>query len=156
MPRLHSGAAFDRPEITKLSPIHEIVWQQPQETKLSDMYKNSTTSINNSTHTPEFKQKIVVESQTSPIKQTSPQVSRPDTELLLESQTRSTPVHCPNDSKTQQHRIQRNETDIATPDGGDDNISLPKIATSENEERLVSDDITDEIYMPLSSTIVLK
>ena len=41
-------------------------------------------------------------------------------------------------------------------DNGDDNISPPKITTSEIEQRLVSDDFTNEIYMPLSSTIVLK
>ena len=39
---------------------------------------------------------------------------------------------------------------------GDDNISPPKIATSQIEERLVRDDLTNELYMPLSYTIVLK
>ena len=32
----------------------------------------------------------------------------------------------------------------------------PKITTSQIEERLVRDDFTNELYMPLSSTIVLK
>ena len=77
-------------------------------------------------------------------------------ESLLENQTRSTPVQCPNDSKKQQHEIQRNETDMTTYDSGDVNISLPKIKMSQIEERLVTDDITNELYMPLSSTIVLK
>ena len=71
MPRLHSGAAIDKLETTKLPPIPEVVWQQSQEFYLSDMYKNSTTNIKNSTHTPEFKQKNDVESQTSPINETS-------------------------------------------------------------------------------------
>ena len=39
---------------------------------------------------------------------------------------------------------------------GDDNISLPKIANSHIEEQIVRDDITNEFYMPISSTIVLK
>ena len=39
---------------------------------------------------------------------------------------------------------------------GDDNISHPEITTSQIEERLVRDDITKELYIPLSSTIVLK
>ena len=39
---------------------------------------------------------------------------------------------------------------------GDDNISPPAITISQIEERLVRDDSTNEIYMPLSSTIVLK
>ena len=45
---------------------------------------------------------------------------------------------------------------MTTYDNGDDNISPPEITTSQIEERLVRDDITNELYMPLSSTIVLK
>ena len=92
MPPLHSGAAIDRLETTKLPPITEVIWQQPQETQIVDMYKNSTRNINNSTHAPELKRKNVVESQTSPIRENSPQVSGPDTETPLENQARSTPV----------------------------------------------------------------
>ena len=76
MPRLHSGASIDRPETTKLPPIPEVVWQQPQETQLIVIYRNSTTNNNNSTHTSDFKRKNDVELQTWPIKETSPQVSR--------------------------------------------------------------------------------
>ena len=90
------------------------------------------------------------------MKETSSQVSGSDTESLLENQTRSTPVQCPNDSKTQQNEIKRDETDLTTFGNGDDNISPPKITTSPIEERLVRDDITNELYMPLSSTIALK
>ena len=45
---------------------------------------------------------------------------------------------------------------METYDNGDDNICSPKIATSQIEERLVRDDITNELYMPRSSTSVLK
>ena len=45
---------------------------------------------------------------------------------------------------------------MTTNDKRDDNISHPKITFSQNEEGLVRDDTTDELYMPLSSTIVLK
>ena len=45
---------------------------------------------------------------------------------------------------------------IIANDNGDDNISPPKITNSQIEEQLVRDDITNELYMPLSSTIVLK
>ena len=45
---------------------------------------------------------------------------------------------------------------MTTHDSGDDNISPPKITTSQFEERHVRDEITNELYMPLSSTIVLK
>ena len=41
-------------------------------------------------------------------------------------------------------------------DKGDDNTSFPEKTTSQTEERLVREDITNELYMPLSSTIVLK
>ena len=41
MPRLHSGAAIDRSETTKLPQTPEVVWQQPQETHLIDIHKES-------------------------------------------------------------------------------------------------------------------
>ena len=46
--------------------------------------------------------------------------------------------------------------DLTTYGNGDDNFFPPEITTSHNEERLVRDDITNELYMSLSSTIVLK
>ena len=45
---------------------------------------------------------------------------------------------------------------MTTCDNGDDNISPPVITISQIEERLLRDDSTNELYMPLSSTIVLK
>ena len=45
---------------------------------------------------------------------------------------------------------------MTTHDSGDDNIPPPKITTSQNQERLERDDVTNELYMSLSSTIVLK
>ena len=75
MPRRHSGAANDRPETTKLPPIPEVVWQQPQETHLTNIHKTSTTEINENTHIPESKQRNDVQSQMSPMKETSPQLS---------------------------------------------------------------------------------
>ena len=41
-------------------------------------------------------------------------------------------------------------------DNANDSISSLKITTSQIEERLVRDDITNELYMPLSSTNFLK
>ena len=156
MPRPHSGAAIDRPEITHLTlpPIPEVVWQQSQETQLTNIHKDLNNETHKDTHTP--KQKNDLEAQTSPIKETSSQVSGSDTELLLESQTRSIPEQCPNESKKQQNEIQRDETDLTTYGNGDDNISPPGITALQIEERIVRHDITNELYMPLSSTIVLK
>ena len=130
-----------------LPPIPEVVWQQPQETHLIDIQNKSTNNI---------QRKNDVEAQTSPIKETSSQVSGSDTELFLENQTRNTPVQCPNDSKKQRHELQQNEIDMTTHGTGDDNMPPPKKTTSQIEEQLVRDDNTNELYMPLSSTIVLK
>ena len=105
---------------------------------------------------PESKQRNNVESQTSPIKETPSQVSGSDTESLLQNQTRSALVQCPNDSNKRQDEIQRNETDMTAKHSGDDIMSPPEIIASQIEERLVGDDATNELYMPLSSTIVLK
>ena len=156
MPRLHSGAATDRPEVNHLTlpRIPEVVWQEPQETHLTNIHNDLTNKTHKDTHTP--KQKNDVEAQTSPIKKTSSQKSGSDTESPLENQTRSIPVQCPDDSNKQQNEIQRNEIGLTTYDSGDDNISPPEITTSQIQEHLVRDDITNDLYMPLSSTIVLK
>ena len=74
----------------------------------------------------------------------------------MENQTGSTPVQCLNDSKTRQFEIQRNETDMTANDSGDDNNSPPKKTTSQIKKRFVRDKTTNELKMPLSSTIVLK
>ena len=156
MPRLHSGAATDRPEATHLTfpLIPVVVWQQPQETYLTNIDNDLTNKTHKHTHTP--KQKNDVEAQTSPIKETSSQEPGSNTEPLLETQTRSIPVQCPNDSNKQQTEIQRNEIGLTTYGNGDDNISPPQITTSQIHEQLVRDENTNELYMPLSSTIVLK
>ena len=105
---------------------------------------------------PERKQKNDVESQTSPMKETLPQVSVSSTEPRLGNQTRSELVPSLNDAKKPNSEIQRNEIDMMTCDNGDDNLSPPVITISQIEERLVRDETTNELYMPLSSTIVLK
>ena len=113
-----------------------------------------TNETHKQTHT--HKQKNDVEAQTSPTKETSSQVTGSDTESLLENQTRSIPIECLNDPNNQQNEIQRNEIGLTTYGNGDDNISPPEITTSQIQEQLVRDDITNELHMPLSSTIVLK
>ena len=105
---------------------------------------------------PETKQRNDVESQTSPMKETSSQVSGSGTETLPENQTGNTPGQSLNDSKEPQFEIQRHEMNITANDNGNDNIPPYKKTTSQNEEQLVRDDITNELYLPLSSTIVLK
>ena len=156
MPCLYSGVATDRPKVTHLTlpPIPEVVWQQPQETPLTTFHNDFTNETHRDTHMP--KQRNDVEAKTSPIKETSSQVSGSDTKSSLDNQTRSIPVQCPNVSNKQQNEIQRNEIGLKTYGNGDDTISPPEITTSQIQEQLVRDDITNEFYMPLSSTIVLK
>ena len=145
MPRLHSEAATDKPEETHLTlpPIPEVVWQQPQETYLNKIHNDLTNQTHTQTHM--SKQKNDVGAQRSPIKETSFQVSGSDTESLLENQTRSIPVQCPNDSNNQQIEIQRNEIRFTTYANGDDNISPPEVTTSQIQEQLVRNDITNEL-----------
>ena len=45
---------------------------------------------------------------------------------------------------------------MTTYDSGNNNISPPKATTSKIEERLVRNDITNDLYMPLSSTNFLE
>ena len=99
VPSLHSGAAINSLKSTQLPPIPEINWKQSQETHVVNIHENSTTETPKITHTPELKQRIDIESHTSPIRETSPQVIGSDTEPLLENPTRSTPVQCLNDSQ---------------------------------------------------------
>ena len=72
MPRPHSGAATDRPEITHLTlpPIPEVVWQQPKETHVTNIHKTLATETQTNTQMPESKKRSDVELQTSPMKET--------------------------------------------------------------------------------------
>ena len=81
----------------------------------------------------------------SPMKETSPQVSGSRTETFLRNQIGSTLVHSLNDSKKRQSEIQRPEMSMTAKDNGDDNISPPKITTSQIDEKLVRDDINNEL-----------
>ena len=156
MPRLPSESATDRPEVTHsiLPPIPEVVWQQPQENHENNIHNDLTNEIQNDIHTPE--QKNDVEAQTSPMKETSPQKSGSDRESLLENQTRRLPVQCLDDTNKQQNETQQHQLGLTAYDNGDDKIFPPEITTSQVQEQLVRDENTDELYMPLSSTIVLK
>ena len=105
---------------------------------------------------PKDRQRNDIESQTSPMKETSSLVSGSSTEPLLGKQTDTTPLQSLNDSKKPQSEIQRQDLNITANDNLDENISPLKLTNSQIEEQPVMDDITNELYMPLSSTIVLK
>ena len=105
---------------------------------------------------PNLNREVMWNHKRRPIKQNLPQVSVSSTEPLLGNQTRSALVPSLNDSTKPSSEIQRNEINMTTCDSGDDNISPPAITDSQIEEKLLRDDMTNELYMPLSSTIVLK
>ena len=151
-----SGAASDSPQTTKLPSIPEFVWQQPQENLSKNINENSPVQTQKKNDTSDFRQRNVIESQNSPKRQTSPKVSGSTAEPFLENQTGSTPVQCLGDSKKRQLENQWIETDITVIHSGDDNFSPPKKTTSKIKKRLVKDEITNELYMPLISTIGLK
>ena len=90
------------------------------------------------------------------MKETSSQVSVSSTEPLPGNQTGGTQGQSLNDSEKPTSESGRNEIDMTTYDIGDDNISPPAKTISQIEEHFVRDDITNELYLPLSSTIVLK
>ena len=151
MPRLHSGAACDRPEtneISKLPPIPEFVWQQRTEI-VTDQF-NSTNTNNHSTL------KTDVASQTTPLKGTQPQKYVETTEQSSGNQTGKEPVlflSCPKDSSTDNQNAEQHIT--TTPDK---EMTTPPLTTATPliEEGLVKDEQTNELYLPLTSTVVLK
>ena len=90
------------------------------------------------------------------MKENSPQTSGSITEPFLQNQSESTPVKNLNDSKKRQSEIQRHERSMIATDNGDVNISPPKITNSRIEEQLARDEITNDLYMPLTCTTDLK
>ena len=130
--------------------------QEPQDTHINNIHKTSGTETHKNTHMPEFRPKNEVESQKSAMHETSPQVSGPSTEPLPGKQTVSTPVRSLNYSKKRQYEIQRRGMKITANDNGDGKTCPPKVTNSQIEEKLVGDDITNDLHMPLSSLIDLK
>ena len=155
-PRHHSGAACDRPEtneISKLPPIHELVWQQPTETITNQDNLTNTNSDPKKHYTQE---KSSVASQTPPTKGTQPLNYVVTTEQPSGNQTGNEPVlflHCSKNCSTD---IQNTEQHVKTTLNGDTTNPPLTTATPLVEERLVRDEQTIEVYLPLTSTKVLK
>ena len=154
-PRLHSGAACDRPEIIEipqLPPIPEVVRQQPTET-ITKVNQNNT---NNDTIIHYTQEKTTVASQTSPPKGTQPQNYVATTEHLPGNQRRNEQVAFLNCSKNCPNDIQNTQQHVMTTFTGDTTIPPLTTTTSQIEEGLVRVTQTDEVYLPLTSTIILK
>ena len=150
-PRLHSGAACDRPETNetpKLPPIPEVVWQQTTET-ITDQCKLKNTN-NDSTS------KTTVASQMSGPKGIQTQNYVVTTEHPPGNQAGNEPISFLNCSKNCPTDIQDSERHVMTAPTGHTTTPPLTIATPLIEEGLVRDEQTNEVYLPLTSTIVLK
>ena len=151
MPRLHSGAACDRPEtnqISKLPPIPEVVWQPPTEIVTNQNNLNNTTN--------ESTIKTNLASQRSPPKGTQPENHVDTTEQSSGNQTGNEPVLFLDCSKNYSTNTQNTEQHVVTTPDGDTTTPPLTTATPLIEEGLVRNEQTNEVYLPLTSTVVLK
>ena len=151
MPRLHSGTARDWPEtneISKLPPFPEVVWQQPTEI-ITDQ-----DNLNNTNNEPTVKTDVA--SQTTPLKGTQPQNHMDTTEQRSGNQTGNLPVPFLDCSKNSSNNTQNKEQHAVTTPNGLTTTPFPTTATPLIEEGQVRDKQTNEIYLPLTSTVVLK
>ena len=151
MPRLRSGAACDRPETNekpKLPPIPEVVWQQHTE---NDIKQDNLNKINKDSTL-----KTNVASQTSPPKGNQPQNHVDATEQPPGNQTGNEPVSFLDCSQNSSTNTQNTEQHVVTTPNGETTTSPLTTATPLIEEGLLRDEHTNEIYLPLTSTAVLK
>ena len=120
---------------TKLPSSPKVVWQQPPETNLTIIQKDSNTETEKNTLTPEFKKRDGTEAKTSPIQEASHQESGFDTGPFLRNQTKNTTVECPIVTQKNQPEIRETIADTKTNHSGDHNIYLHKITTSQIEKK---------------------
>ena len=140
MPRLHSGAAIDRPvtnEIPNLPPIPEVVWQQPTENVTNQ------DNLNNTANDSTIMTNVV--SQTSPSKRIQPQNQVDTTEQSPGKQTGNEPVLFLDCSKNYSTNTQSTEQHVVTTPNGDRTNPPLTTATPLIEEELVRDEQTNEV-----------
>ena len=150
MPRLLSGPACDRPEAnekSKLPPIPKVFWQQPTENVINQ------DNLNNNTNDPTLKTNVA--SQTSPPKGTQPQ-NHVDTTEQSSGKTGNEPVPFLDCSQNSSTNTQNTEQHVVTTPNGLTTTPPLTTATPLIEEGLVRDEQTNEVYLPLTSTVVLK
>ena len=159
MPRLFSRAAIDRPQTTKtrLPPIPEIVWPQLPDTstetsKLLITHNDPTVKITQTSHTPESQEGVGVESQTSPVKGTSPQKSGSNRELVQKKDTRSKSM--PRRNSSQNSQLEIHETDNESTDNTVEYVSISSLAilAPQIEKMFGKNENTNELYMPRLSS----
>ena len=134
--------------MSQLPPIPDVVWQQPTEIttdqhNLKNTHKDSTL-------------RTIVASQTSTLKGFQPQNHVIATEQPPANQTRNEPVLFLDCSKNSSTDIQNTEQHVETTPDGDTTTPRLTTATTLIEEAFVRDEQTNEVYLPLTSTVVLK
>ena len=132
---------------SKIPPIFEVVWQQPTE--------NDTNQDNLNNITNDSTLKTNVASQTSPPKGTQPQ-NHVDTTEQSSGKTENEPVPFLDCSKNSSTNSQNTEQHVVTTPNGLTTTPLLTTATPLIEEGLVRDEQTNEVYLTLTSTVVLK
>ena len=100
--------------------------------------------------------KTNVASQTSPPKAPQPQNHVDTTEQSSGNQTGNEPVLFLDCSKNYSTNTQNTEQHVVTTPNGDTTTPLLTTATPLIDEGLVRDEQTNEVYLPLTSTVVLK
>ena len=139
--------------MSKLLPFPELFWQQPTEiiTNQDNPHNTKTYSVKHYTQ-----EKTTVASQTSPPKGTQPQNYVVTTEQPSGNQTWNEPVLFLNCSKYCSTDIQNIEQHVTTILNG--GTTTPPLTTAIPliEEELVRYEQTNKVYLPLTSTLVLK
>ena len=133
---------------SKFPPLPEVVWQQHTENaskqdNLNNTKKDSTLKTN-------------VASQTSPPKGTQPQIHVDTTEHPPGNQTGNEPVPFLACSKNSSTNTENTEQHVVTTPNGSTATPPLTTATPLIEEWLVRDEQTNEVYLPLTSTVILK
>ena len=137
----------DRRQKSKLPTIPEVVWQQPTENDTNQDILNNTTN--------DLTLKTNVASQTSPSKGTQPQ-NHVDTTEQSSGKTGTEPVLFPDCPKNSSTNTKNTEQHVVNTPKGLTTTPLLTTATPAIEEGLVRDEKTNEVYLPLTSTVVLK
>ena len=152
------GAACNRPEtneISKLPPVPEVVWQQPADT-ITDQFNLKNTNIDSIIYHTQETSKTTVANQTSSTKGAKPQNHVITMEHPPRNQTGNEPVPFLNCSKNSPTDIQISEQHVTTTLTGDTTIPPLTATTPLIEEGSVRDEQTNEVYLPSTSSVILK
>ena len=131
------------------------MWQQHSETS-TDQFNLNNNNIDPTKYYTQETSRTTVANQTSPVKKTQPQNYVVATEYPPGNKTANEPVPFLNCSKNYPTDIQNSEQHVTISLTGDTTIPPITTATPLIEEGLVRDEQTNEIYLPSTSTVVLK